>query len=158
MHKLKNIVPSDENYRELIMRDYGHPCIVIWEAEPQNYDAATQRSVYNDLKNTDPKRIVTFPSAKRIYATDLYSFDCDEKDIAMYLQLRFNRAPMSEKEEMRLKKTDPAALSYEKLKAMPAFYTGIKAELNISDAVKEAKTRAAWRFIPCTTRPTALTD
>ena len=142
--KLKNIVPSDENYRELIMRDYGHPCIVIWEAEPQNYDAATQRSVYNDLKNTDPKRIVTFPSAKRIYATDLYSFDCDEKDIAMYLQLRFNRAPMSEKEEMRLKKNDPAALSFEKLKSLPAFYTGLKSGLNMSDAVKEAAYKAKY--------------
>ena len=65
----------------------------------------------------------------------------------MYLQLRFNTVPVSEKEELRLKKTDPAALSYEKLKAMPAFYTGIKAELNISDAVKEASYKAKYSRI-----------
>ena len=65
----------------------------------------------------------------------------------MYLQLRFNTVPVSEKEELRLKKTDPAALSYEKLKAMPAFYTGLKAELNISDAVKEASYKAKYSRI-----------
>lgn len=142
--RLKGVTPSDANYRELIMRDYGHPSIIIWEAEPHNHDAVTQRSVYADLKNVDPKRIVTFPFAKRIYAADMYCFGCDKKDIPMYLQLRFNTVPVSEKEELRLKKSDPAALSCEKLRALPAYYTGFKAELGIADAVKEAAYKAKY--------------
>lgn len=144
---LKDLSSSDNKYTDLIMRDYGHPSIIMWEPVAEEYGAAEQNLIYASLKNLDPKRLVVFPSAKRIYKSDMYCFDCAAKDIPMYLQLRFNRVPLSEREELRLKKSDPAAPGTAELGKLPAFYTGLTADLDRGDAVKEARFKAAYAAV-----------
>ena len=130
---------GDGEYRSLILRDYGHPSIIMWEPVPEKDGAAAQKEIYADLRAVDPKRLVNFAFSDRIYSGDIYTFYCSVSEIPLYLSLRFNRHPLSEREETRLKKTDPAVLGAEKLRAMPACYAAMRAYLDKGDLVKEAR-------------------
>lgn len=119
---LPHIVTEDQSYRSLIMRDFGHPCIAIWNPEPDNYDADTARRIYSGIKAADPLHPVMFAKFKELYCADIYTFTAPAEEIPLYLSMRFNGGKFSEKEELRFIRSHPGLMKAEELGALPAFF------------------------------------
>ena len=138
--RLPDFTEYEQSYYSLIMRDFGHPCIMIWEPELNNYTADTAKNAYAGIKAKDPTHFVSFGAAEPLYAGDFYTFTAPTAEIPLYSCMRFNGGIMSEKEEIKFKKSHPGLMSAEELQRLPAFLYCEKA--NIPDfGDKEAEKR-----------------